>query len=46
MMDILSGLDHLHSHCKILHNDLKDDNIALSKNLSQIKAVIVDFGKA
>ena len=46
MVDILSGLEHLHSQCKILHNDLKDDNIALSKTLSQIRAVIVDFGKA
>jgi serine/threonine protein kinase len=43
MVDILSGLEHLHTQCKILHNDLKDDNIALSKTLSQIRAVI---GKA
>lgn len=46
MLDILSGLEHLHSQYKILHNDLKDDNIALSKTLSQIKAVIIDFCKA
>ena len=46
MLDILSGLEHLHSRCKILHNDLKDDNIALSKSMSEIRAVIVDFGKA
>ena len=46
MVDILSGLEHLHSQCKILHNDLKDDNIALSKTSSPIRAVIVDFGKA
>lgn len=37
---------HLHSQCKILRNDLKDDNFALSKTSSQIRAVIVDFGKA
>ena len=46
MVDILSGLEHLRSQCKILHNDLEDDNIALSKTSSQIRAVIVDFGKA
>ena len=34
MVDI-SGLEH---QCIILHNDLKDDNIALSKTSSRISS--------
>lgn len=45
IMQVLSGLDHLHSSLKILHNDLKDDNIVLTLR-RKLNAVIVDFGKA
>lgn len=45
IMQVLSGLDHLHSSLKILHNDLKDDNIVLTLR-TKLNAVIVDFGKA
>ena len=46
---IILGLEHLHSKHKILHNDLKGDNIVLSSTNDSpcsIKAVIIDFGKA
>ena len=46
MIHILAGLEHLHSQCKVLHNDLKDDNIVLNQTSTQVGAVIVDFGKA
>ena len=38
---ILSGIGHLH-HKKIIHRDIKLENILLDKN--QTKAVIADFG--
>ena len=47
IIQMLSGLDHLHSKLNILHNDLKADNIALSSNSStKLTAIIIDFGKA
>ena len=51
-MDILkqaaSGLKCLHTHYKVIHNDIKSDNICISSSVitSRITAVIVDFGKA
>lgn len=49
LKQITCGLEHLNYRYKLLHNDLKGDNIVLtSTNLTQysIKAVIIDFGKA
>lgn len=49
LKQITCGLEHLHDRYKLLHNDLKGDNIVLtSTNLTQysIKAVIIDFSKA
>ena len=39
------ALQYLH-HMKILHNDLKPDNIVLEIRDSQLSPIIIDFGKA
>lgn len=47
LLQIIDGLEHLHSKCKILHNDIKGDNVVLSSTLQgSLSAVIIDFGKA
>ena len=47
LTQITNGLNSLHSEYKLLHNDLKMDNICLTSSLnSQLQAVIIDFGKA
>ena len=42
--EIINGLDHLHTRYKIIHNDLKSDNIVLSN--CNFNPIIIDFGKA
>ena len=42
---LLSGLEHLQLNQKVLHNDLKCDNIILGFN-TEIQGIIIDFGKA
>jgi len=42
---LLCGLEHLHLKQKVLHNDLKCDNIILGFN-KEIQGIIIDFGKA
>lgn len=47
--NIIDGLECLHNRHKLLHNDIKGDNIVLTStnlNCPLTKAVIVDFGKA
>lgn len=47
LQKILSGIEELHSRHKILHNDLKSDNVILTATLDRVvKPVIIDFGKA
>ena len=48
LAQVLCGIEHLHNRYKILHNDLKGDNIVLTSSMltSSIGAVIIDFGKA
>ena len=44
---LCSGIRHLHDKVKILHNDIKSNNVVLDgHNLAQAEAVLVDFGKA
>ena len=44
---IITGLEHLHTIQKVLHNDLKGDNVLLTSTVrGSLGAVIVDFGKA
>ena len=49
-MDILqemcAGLEQLYCYQKVIHNDLKCDNVLASTSHVCIKAVIIDFGKA
>ena len=42
---ILCGMEHLHSKQKIIHDDLKCDNVILSLNIV-VQAIIIDFGIA
>lgn len=44
--EIISGLYYLHEKCKILHNNVNEDNIVLHQENKKITDVIVDFGKA
>ena len=48
LKEIACSLEYLHSEHKIIHNDIKGDNIVLSSStlVSAVKAVITDFGKA
>ena len=47
LRQITNGLNSLHGEYKLLHNDIKMDNICLTlTSTSQLKAVIIDFGKA
>ena len=46
LLHILSGMEHLHCRHKILHNDLKGDNIVFAPTSTKVTAVIIDFGKA
>ena len=47
LAQITEGLTCLHNKYKVIHNDIKMDNICLSLTItSQIKVVIIDFGKA
>lgn len=44
---VICGMEELHTKYKVLHNDIKSDNIVLSqKGEHVVHAVIVDFGKA
>lgn len=47
LIQIICALEHLHNREKVLHNDLKGDNILLtSTTVNSLGAVIFDFGKA
>jgi len=43
---VIHGLDYLHSNYKVIHNDIKGDNIVLDMKESSIEGIIIDFGKA
>ncbi|WP_009633990.1 serine/threonine-protein kinase [Synechocystis sp. PCC 7509] len=43
VIDILAGLDHIHS-CKIIHRDIKPENILLSVDTTGWIARVSDFG--
>ena len=45
MLDILNALDYLHNKKKIVHRDLKLDNILIT-NIDNPDAVLCDFGQA
>lgn len=47
LVQIVQGLDQLHNKYRIIHNDLKGDNVVLSSSVQgSLSAVIIDFGKA
>ena len=39
-------MEQLHIRHKVLHNDLKNDNVVLNQTVTGACAVIIDFGKA
>lgn len=46
LLGLISGLEYIHCKC-IIHNDIKEDNVVLELDPdNQIKAVLIDFGKA
>ena len=45
MLDIAKGIEHCHQR-RIVHRDLKADNIALYEQNKNLMAVIIDFGKS
>ena len=44
MLDLVAALCYIHN-IGILHNDIKTDNIVLNGSPSQIRCVLIDFGK-
>ena len=46
--EVICGLEYLHNRHKLLHNDLKTDNVVLTSipPAGSIGPVIIDFGKA
>ncbi|XP_068726450.1 serine/threonine-protein kinase PknA-like [Montipora capricornis] len=42
---IIQAIDHIHK-ARVLHNDLKSNNIVLEKRKQQWNPVVIDFGKA
>ena len=49
LCQITNGLHYIHNKCKIIHNDIKSDNICLTSPITTklcVQAVIIDFGKA
>ena len=49
LKQITTGLNYMHTKYKVIHNDIKSDNICLAPSFTttmSVKAVIIDFGKA
>ena len=46
LKQIFEGFGYLHDNYKIIHNDIKCDNIVLTSGTTHLRAIIVDFGKA
>lgn len=44
LLGVAQGLDHLHTHCFLVHRDLKAENIVLDFSDHQIVPKIIDFG--
>ena len=45
LYDVLLAVEHLHDN-KILHNDIKNNNILIEKCLTgQIRGILIDLGK-
>ena len=46
VLGVMSGIYYIHHKCGVIHNDIKEDNIILEVDKEQMKAVLIDFGKA
>ena len=48
LREITCGVEYLHKRHKLLHNDLKTDNVVITSIplAGSIRPVIIDFGKA
>lgn len=42
MLQVLQGLDYLHTKCRIIHTDIKPENILLTVNESYIKKMAAE----
>lgn len=42
VLQVLQGLDYLHSKCRIIHTDIKPENILLTVNESYIKKMAAE----
>lgn len=42
LLQVLQGLDYLHSKCKIIHTDIKPENILLTVNEPYIKKMAAE----
>lgn len=45
LLGVISAINHLHAK-QILHNDIKHDNVVVDEHRSNVRSVLVDFGKA
>lgn len=46
MKDVAHGLHYIHCDHQIIHRDLKSNNIVLYRQRTDLKPVIIDFGKS
>ncbi len=45
ILQLSKALKYLHDH-KVLHNDIKTDNVMITKDALHFKPILIDFGKA
>ncbi|GMT03350.1 hypothetical protein PENTCL1PPCAC_25524, partial [Pristionchus entomophagus] len=46
IVEVLEGLDYLHTKCKMIHTDIKPENVLVSMANGKIKVKIADVGNA
>ncbi|GMS77985.1 hypothetical protein PENTCL1PPCAC_160, partial [Pristionchus entomophagus] len=46
ILEVLEGLDYMHTKCQMIHTDIKPENILVSMADGKIKVKIADLGNA